>query len=318
MVVPSCAVACFAAACSGTDGAHVGNTPDGGPRDGTVADSRTDAPGDAGKDGAVDAADAATDGGGADGQSDSAVDGGDDSGNDGSTGDAGNDGGDDAGAADGGGAPDAEVDAGTTALITGTVVDVTSRRPVEEAAVAAGSLVARTDAAGRFALRVPTGVFSRPTVTKAGYSERLYEELAVTVDADQGQIPILSLDAQSALRGALPGYDANLGAMAVRVLARGTCPNEEGATLSISPAGVSRIAYFRSGVPNAEAPNVHAGEETSAIIYNVAVSTTISLAVARNGCTMARYPTTNNGLTRTGNIQTRGGNSITTATTFVE
>ncbi|WP_394832974.1 hypothetical protein LVJ94_41380 [Pendulispora rubella] len=314
VVAPSCAVACFAAACSGTDGARVGNTSDGGPRDGTFTDTRTDAPADAAKDAAEDAADARPDG---DAQSDAAFDGGGDDSGDASTEDSGNDGGGDASAEDAG-SPDAEVDAATTALLTGRVVDVTSRRVVEGATIAAGSLTAVTDVVGRFALRVPTGVYARPTVTKADYSERLYEELAVNVDADQGQIPILSLEGQTALRSALPGYDASLGAVAVRVLARGTCTNEDGATLTISPAGASRIAYFRDGVPNASATNVRAGQETSAIIYNVAVSTTLSLAVARDGCTMARYPTTNNGITRTGNIQTRAGNSITTATTFVE
>jgi hypothetical protein len=313
VVAPSCAVACFAAACSGSDGARIENVSDGSPQDGTLADTRTDAPGDASKDGPSDATDARADGGG-DAQPDSAIDGGQDAGDDGGTG---NDGGDDAGAEDGGGA-DAEVDADTTALLTGNVVDVLSTRAVEGAVVAVGSISTNTDATGRFALRVPAGIYARPTIRKIDYTERLYEELAVSVDSDQGQIPILSLAGQSQLRSALPGFDATLGAVAVRVLARGMCQNEDSATLSISPAGKSRTVYFRDGVPNTGSGNVRAGEATSAIIYNLAVSTPLSLGVARDGCTMARYPTSNNGLTRTGNIQVRGGNSITTATTFVE
>lgn len=310
-LAPSCAVVCLAAACSGSDGARIENLPDGSPKDGTLPDARTDAPGDASKDGSTDAADALTDGG-TDASSDSATDGGEDAGEDG-----GDDGGTDAGAEDGGGA-DAEVDADTSALLTGNVIDVVSARAVEGAVVAVGSLVTNTDATGRFALRVPTGVYARPTIRKAEYTERLYEELAVSVDSDQGQIPILSLPGQGQLRSALPGFDSRLGAVAVRVLARGMCQNEGGATLSISPAGASRMAYFRGGAPNTGATSVQAGEPTSAILYNLTVSTPLSLSVVRDGCTMARYPTSNNGIVRTGNIQVRGGNSITTATTFVE
>ncbi|WP_394834959.1 carboxypeptidase-like regulatory domain-containing protein [Pendulispora rubella] len=213
----------------------------------------------------------------------------------------------------GGGAP-----RNAAATVTGKVVDAIQRTAVVGATVMVEGITAQTDSAGRFSFVVPTGIAARPSITRVGYAQRLFETVSATGDADLGTLPMLSLSIQAQLRSFLGDYDPSLGAVAVRVLPRGSCPTEAGATVSVSPAGSSKIAYFRNGLPARGSTDVQAGEETSALVYNVATAQPLALTVARAGCSMATYPVTDHGVTRTGAIFASKGDSLTFATGFLE
>jgi hypothetical protein len=194
-----------------------------------------------------------------------------------------------------------------TVTQTGTIVDFDANSPIAGAAVTDGTHTATTASDGTYSLEVDQGVAFTMTVTSPKYVTLMEQQTTLTADAARGQTQLVSLADEPLLQETLTGYDATLGVLSVAVVTTGSCMTGAGATLSVSPAGNSRITYMDHKIPNSTLTSVQDGQFPSAVIYNLPTDVPVTVTVQGGSCTEAPFPVEYIGMSFSSDISTMAG-----------
>jgi hypothetical protein len=200
-------------------------------------------------------------------------------------------------------APPAPNNAGSDAgLVTqhGTIVDFVTKNPIAGATVSAAGESVTTDANGAYAFSIAPDKPYTVSVTAPGYGKLVLQERTIEADEDDGEMNLVSTSEATAVEALLPGYDATLGGLSVQVVPTGSCASAEGATISVSPAGAAKIAYFAGGVPSATQTSVSAVQFPSAVVYDVQPGVPLTLTVAHSTCAQVAFPAVEGAIRYTG------------------
>lgn len=201
---------------------------------------------------------------------------------------------------------------------TGKVLDFVTKQPVAGATIAAAGQTAISGADGVYSFKVAPGVPFTMSVSGPNRASMFFQERAIDADVDDGAF--LSVDEPTAvlLRSTLTGYDEKLGSISTEVIATGGCASNEGATVSISPAGAAKIVYFKNGLPSASQTSVIANELPAAVIYNVQPGVPVTLSVVHPTCKQIPFPMKQGSVEYTGALQVEAGDVTTYASLFVQ
>jgi hypothetical protein len=190
---------------------------------------------------------------------------------------------------------------------TGTIVDYNTKSPIQGATVTAGDQTVTTGADGTFSLTLQKGEPFALSVVADGYATLLQQQTALEADYAAGSLTIVPKSVASLLTSMLTGYDDTLGVLSVDLVATGACTSEDGATLSVTPEGSAKIAYFNNGLPDSTQTSVKGGEFPSAVVYNVQPGVQLSVTVTQASCKEVPFPYTTGGVEYTGGITTQPG-----------
>lgn len=198
----------------------------------------------------------------------------------------------------------------TEATQSGRLITAQSTTPVPAAKVTINGKSVMTDAEGRYSLVVPRG---KP-VSMRGTAEDHFafidqEWILDTPTLDRGDTSLLSRQTGSLLAGFLSGYDKALGVLGVRIVPLAGCESEEGATLTLEPAGAS-LRYSVGGIPSGQATSAVKGQAITAIFYNVAVNAPLKVTVKHPTCSAVPFPVEQSGVRYTGNQIAEPGDSL--------
>jgi hypothetical protein len=201
---------------------------------------------------------------------------------------------------------------------TGRVLDFATKQPVAGATISAGGQTAITDATGAYSFKVRSGLPFTMSVTGSNRASMFFQERSLDADVDDGSV--LSVDEPTAnlLRGALDGYDRSLGSISTKVIVTGACASNEGATVSVSPAGAAKIVYFRNGLPSASQTSIATNELPSAVIYNLQPGVPVTLSVLHPSCKQIPFPVKQGNVEYTGALRVEAGDVTTYASLFVQ
>jgi hypothetical protein len=213
---------------------------------------------------------------------------------------------------------DASVDSGPTVHQTGSIVDFDAATPVAGATVTDGKHTATTAADGTYSLEVDMGVAFTMTVTAPMYVTLVEQPSTLTADASRGATQLLALADEPLLEDTLNGYDATLGVLSVAVIATGSCATEAGTTLTVSPAGDSKIVYMAHHVPNSTYTSAQDGAFPSAAIYNLPTGVPITVSITGGTCTASTFPVLYNGISFDPAVSTQPGNVTAFSRIFLE
>jgi hypothetical protein len=115
----------------------------------------------------------------------------------------------------------------------------------------------------------------------------------------------------------LPPIDKTKGILAVRVYPIAPCDSEEGSTLSIEPAGTSKVTYFFGGQPNKMKTSAQKDQSFSGIFTDVDVAVPIKVTVDSPLCEQLPFPVDFQGVTYTGVQKTEPGDVVSYIRVFI-
>lgn len=211
--------------------------------------------------------------------------------------------------------------AGNTYAQTGQVIDFNTSKGIQGVTITAGSVVATTDATGKYTLNVPKNTPYSMTVAAPNYLKLLEQEWMLTGDADRGKTHFVDVATQQTLQNALSGYDATLATVSILVERKGTCASEGGATITMANQGSAVLKYFKGGFPSNTSSSVTAGDLPSAVLYNIPPGSQVQLTITHPTCKQVAFPTTDPdapNLTYTGNVNTEGGSAASVLRYYLE
>jgi hypothetical protein len=198
----------------------------------------------------------------------------------------------------------------TQALSNGT--------PVGVATVAIAGKTAHTNADGTYAIGIPKGTPYSMVVTGDGYFKLTEQDWISNQDVlDWGETQLLPTSIGSLLVSFLSGRDAAKGTLVVRVVPLPPCASEQGATVSLDPPGDTKLSYIEGGTPKATATSVTAGEDFSAVFYNIDPGAKVNIKVTSPTCGQKDYPVDAQGVTFTGTQTIESGEALTFARVFL-
>ena len=198
--------------------------------------------------------------------------------------------------------------------VTGQVIDFATKVPLQGATIASDFGTRTLSVAdGKYSLPVLADTPFAAAVTAPSYVKLREQEVQVGLTpAYRGQSPLFSQGTFDALRGNLsPAPDTSKGIVAVLVVPTGGCATEDGTSITISPAGSSKIRYVRGAGPSPTESNVARGNMPSAIAYDVDPQQAFSLQITGGTCRQKGYPYTEGGITYTGKASVESGNAVT-------
>jgi hypothetical protein len=201
---------------------------------------------------------------------------------------------------------------------SGTIVDYDTKKPVAGATVSAAGQSVVTDAAGKYALVVEQGQPYTMEVSKDGYAKLVEQETTIDADFDRGATNLIVQATANLLLATLDGRDPALGVLSVQLIPTGACASEDGATVSVTPAGSAKVKYLYGGIPSSRKGVVVAGQFPSAVIYNVQPGVKVSVEVKLDKCTESAFPVAKDGVSYTGGIVTEPGESTSFARIFLQ
>jgi hypothetical protein len=207
-------------------------------------------------------------------------------------------------AADGGGGEDGggTVDAPPGAVVqSGTIIDLSTQKPVSGATVTSGSHTATTDAKGTYTMQVDPGVVFSMKVEAPSYYTLQEQELKPTATFNLGKTKLPSQNTVDLLTTTFAGYDHVGGIVSIAIENQG-CPDEGGATFDFTvdgqpgygadggAQGTARLVYFADGFPSADKVNVQSGSFPHAAIYNLPVGKPVVVTAKHPTCKMKAFP----------------------------
>jgi hypothetical protein len=193
-----------------------------------------------------------------------------------------------------------------------------SSAAIAGATVTAGDQTATTAADGTFSLTLQKGDPFQLSVTADGYAMLVEQQTSLQADYDAGSTEIVPNATASLLTSILSGYDATLGVLSVAVMPTGACASEDVTTITVSPAGSAQVVYMSNGIPSTTLKAVKGGQFPSAVIYNVAPNTPLTVTATQATCTQVAFPYTANGVDYTGVISTQAGEVTGFARIFLQ
>jgi hypothetical protein len=210
----------------------------------------------------------------------------------------------DGGVKEAGGGEDAEVPPGF-ARLTGRTLKLGSKtQGVAAATVTVGTEKATTDAMGNWSMTLPVDQAFSPVFAAEGYATLTEESATLSGTFEKEPTPLTDRATGQLLVGFLMNYDKNLGIMAINVVAESSCPDEAGATLSVTAGGskVGSIVYFVGGLPSSTAMSTQKGVTPAAIAYNLPLGE-VSVEVQHPSCMQQLPPVSQGSITYHGKVQ---------------
>ncbi|MBS2012373.1 MAG: hypothetical protein JST00_05780 [Deltaproteobacteria bacterium] len=224
---------------------------------------------------------------------------------------------DDAGAADTG-TTDVGQPAANEAKQTGRVIGALDRLEIPDVTVTIDGKSAKTKGDGTYEIIVPKNKPYTMSVSGEGFYKLNEQEWILKKDSlARGDTSLLSVDTANLLASFLPGRDKAKGLLVVKVQPIAPCDDEGGSTLTIEPAGDSKIVYFAGGRPNADAKSAEKGASFSAAVYNVETGVNIKVNVVSPKCQVVPYPIDQSEVTYTGNQKTEPGDVLSYVRAFI-
>jgi hypothetical protein len=206
----------------------------------------------------------------------------------------------------------------TTVTEKGVIVDFNSKSPIVGATVTAGAQTVTTGDDGSFSFTLESGQAFALSVSAQGYATLLQQSTSLTADYDAGKITIVPTTLANILTGYFIGYDDTLGVLSLDLVPTGSCSTIQGATVTVSPAGGAKVAYFAGGIPSQDLTSAQAGQFPSAVLYNVEPNVQLTVSATVPGCTQMPFPVTQDGVDYTGGISTLPGQVTGFARIFLQ
>ena len=226
--------------------------------------------------------------------------------------------------AEGGGTDGTAEAAAETSIIGptqhGRIIDAVGKTGVAGATVGiAGQTVTATAGDdGTYVMAIPSNVPYSMTVTAPDHFKLDEQEWIVKANFfDRGDTSLLSTSTASFLTGLLPAHDAAKGLLAVRIYPLAPCTSEQGATLSLSPAGTSKLTYFKSSLPSQAATSATKDESFSGVFTDVEPGVPLTVTVNSPDCEQVAFPVDYGGVTLTGQQKTEPGDVISYIRVFI-
>lgn len=224
----------------------------------------------------------------------------------------------DAGTAGETGTTDVGTPAANEAKQTGKIIGALDKLEIPGVTVAIDGKTATTKADGTYEIIVPKDKPYTMSVSGEGYYKLNEQEWILKKDSlARGDTSLLSVDTANLLASFLPGRDKTKGLLVVKVQPIPPCDDEGGSTITIEPAGDSKIAYFENGRPNTNAKAAEKGASFSAAFYNVDVGVNIKVNVVSPKCNVVPYPIDQADVTYTGNQKTEPGEVLSYVRAFI-
>jgi len=224
---------------------------------------------------------------------------------------------------EGGGGTDATPEAAAEASFsgptqTGRIIDAVGKTGVAAAVVTIAGQTATTGDDGTYAIGIPKNVPYSMTVTAPDHFKLDEQEWIVKTDLfDRGDTSLLSTSTASFLSGLLPTRDPAKGMLAVRIYPLPPCTSEQGSTLSLSPAGTSKLTYFMGGLPNQGATVTTKDQSFSGVFTDVDVAVPLTVTVTSPDCEQVPFPLDYGGVTLTGKQQAEPGDVVSYIRVFI-
>jgi hypothetical protein len=203
----------------------------------------------------------------------------------------------------------------------GTIIQAqTTDQGVGDASVSIADGAVFTNANGQYQIIVPRNTPYQMIVAADGFYKLHEQEYFVTIDTlDRGVTNLLASSTADFLASLLPGRDNTKGLLLVKVNPRPPCVTEEGSTITIDPAGNSKLSYFSGPLPSSAQLSTKGGTDFSAVFYNVDVGVPIKVLVTSPSCKQVAFPVVVGDVTYTGEHATvEGGESLTYVRTYIQ
>ena len=223
----------------------------------------------------------------------------------------------------GGGGADATTEGGGEASFsgptqTGRIVDAVGKTGVAAAVVSIAGKTATTADDGTYAISIPKNVPYSMSVTAPDHVKLNDQEWIAKTDLfERGDTSLLATSTASFLSGLLPTRDPAKGMLAVRIYPLPPCTSEQGSTLSISPAGTSKLTYFMGGLPNQGATVTTKDQSFSGVFTDVDVAVPLTVTVTSPDCEQVPFPLDYDGVTLTGQQKAEAGDAISYIRVFI-
>lgn len=227
------------------------------------------------------------------------------------------------GAEGGGGGTDATVESSAEASFSGPtqigrIIDAVGKNGVPAAVVGIAGQTATTGDDGRYHISIPKNVPYSMTVTEPDHFKLDEQEWIVKTDLfDRGDTSLLASSTAMFLTTLLPPRDAAKGLLAVRVYPLAPCTSEQDATLTLSPAGTSKLTYFRGGLPDKSATSATKDQSFSGIFTDVDPGVPITVTVNSPDCEQVAFPVDYGGVTLTGQQKAEPGDVVSYIRVFI-
>ena len=201
---------------------------------------------------------------------------------------------------------------------TGRIIDAVGKTGVGAAVVTIGGQTATTGDDGTYAISIQKNVPTSMTVTAPDHFKLDEQEWIVKTDLfDRGDTSLLASSTAGFLSGLLPTRDPAKGLLAVRIYPLAPCTSEQGATLSLSPAGTSKLTYFMGGLPNQSATSATKDQSFSGIFTDVDVAVPLTVTVSSPDCEQVPFPLDYGGVTLTGAQKAEAGDVVSYIRVFI-
>ena len=201
---------------------------------------------------------------------------------------------------------------------SGIIVDFDTKKPVQGATIKAAGQTVISDVTGAYHFAVDKGTPFTMEVSMDGYAKLIEQETTIDADYDKGKTSFVATPTANLLLGTLDGYDATLGVLSVQLIPTGACASEDGATITVTPAGAAQVKYLYGGIPSSRKGAVVAGQFPSAVVYNVQPGATLSIGATVTNCTVAPFPIVQGDVTYTGGVTTEPGSSTSFERVFLQ
>ncbi|HSO31822.1 MAG TPA: hypothetical protein VLT33_04885 [Labilithrix sp.] len=200
----------------------------------------------------------------------------------------------------------------------GRIIDAIDKFGVAGATVSIAGKTALTKDDGTYEIVVPRNTPYTMSVTASEHYKLNEQEWIVKTELfDRTDTSLLSTSIANLLASFLPPRDAAKGLLVVKVNPLPPCDSEQGSTLSIEPAGTSKVTYFAAGKPSTSATSAAKGEAFSAAFSDVDVGVAIKVTVNSPTCEQVPFPIDYQDVTYTGVQKTEPGEVLSYIRVFI-
>lgn len=195
---------------------------------------------------------------------------------------------------------------GNTAKFSGQMEGYSSKGPVAEADVTAGSASGKTDSKGVFELNVEKNKEFNLKVSKSDFFTLVDQEMKIAADADLPKLRFVDKGVGNVLLGALKANAAK-GVVSVGLKATSDCETKagdfpQGAKVTVEGQPDAKVVYYKA-TPDPSLTEGQKGEDPAAVIFNANPDEPLTIKVEYTKCSQQAWPHTDeNGITYTGKI----------------
>lgn len=190
----------------------------------------------------------------------------------------------------------------------GTVVDYMTLKPIAGLTVSDNGATTTTDAAGNFALTVPSNAKLQPIVTGPKYTQLLFPDSAPSgADVDFGTLVMPDSSTYNLEQASLDGFDTTKALVQVVLIPTGACKSVTGGTAKVASPSGARLTYFADyGIPSATETTFQEVKPNRpvVVVYNIDVGADLVVEITHPTCKQVSFPATYAGKTYSGKVRT--------------